>query len=277
MQVAKVSNFRAKPFSLIVDDVNDLVISRFILDNQVWEPIESDLIVRLLSPGDRVVDIGANIGYFTVLFSQLVGSHGKVYGFEPETNNFSLLNANVLLNKLDNVTIENLALSDDEREYCLYLSPQNKGDHRISFTAGRDTQNVTSTSLDRYFFANDEKIQLIKSDTQGHELHVLKGMVNVIKRNRDHLCCLLEYSPGLLLSGDGDGVDHLLGFLESLAAEVYWIKEKDKDCEFVLMDEDALRDVSQKMLAHEDQDLSCNIMVFFSAHARIKYFTKIGL
>ncbi|MBL4672306.1 MAG: FkbM family methyltransferase [Arenicella sp.] len=275
-QLVYIASAGLKPFSLLVYDADDEVISWSIKNNQIWEPVETALVSKLISVGDNVVDIGANIGYFTVLFAQLVGEQGKVYGFEPEAQNYSLLEANILVNHLDNVIIENHALSDRSSVADLHLSSCNKGDHRLGYSAGREKQKVSIIVLDQYLSNVTEQIHFIKSDTQGHELKVLKGMTKVIERNRDHLCCLVEFCPGLLSAAEPNGLEMFIEFFDWSEAEVYWIHERGQNPELVLMDKTALHQLGCTMMEHEKQDHSCNIIIFFSTKARIKYFGKMG-
>jgi len=67
MHVIAISPLGTKTFSLIVDDQNDRVIAAYLLHNKIWEPLETRLIVHLVSEGENVIDIGANIGYYTFL------------------------------------------------------------------------------------------------------------------------------------------------------------------------------------------------------------------
>ena len=86
---------------LYVHGEQDQFVSRRIREHGVWEPYETSLVLRLLQPGDVFVDVGANIGYFSVLAASLVGDAGKVFAFEPDPDNFQLLCANAELNGLD--------------------------------------------------------------------------------------------------------------------------------------------------------------------------------
>ena len=276
MRFINLTNIGPKPFRLFLDEIGDPVISTHIRDNRVWEAVETAMVCKLISPGDVVVDIGAHIGYFTVLFSNLVEERGKVYGFEPEKDNYSLLESNILTNKLENVTIENLALSDKSGEALLYLSNGNKGDHRLTPVKGREEQKVNQITFDQYL-QGSQRIDFIKSDTQGHELKVLQGMTQIIHANKEHLCCLLEFAPGLLNSQDPDGVKHFVDFFDSYETKIYWINDKGKTQELVAVDKDALYVIANRMLKHISSDHSCNILVFFSTTARDKYLAKLGI
>lgn len=124
--------------------------------------------------GNTVLDIGANIGYYTLIMSKLVGSTGKVYAFEPEPKNFEILKKNIELNKLDNVILEQKALSNIDGVTYLELS-KDSGQHRLSDHGVK----VESISLDSYF--GEGEIDFIKMDAEGSEYKILKGMKNVLK------------------------------------------------------------------------------------------------
>ena len=84
-------------------DKNDTVVSESLIYNKTWSKHETKLVSKYLKKGDVFVDVGAHIGYFTLLASKIVGPVGRVYAFEPNTNNFKLLQKNVKRNKLNNV------------------------------------------------------------------------------------------------------------------------------------------------------------------------------
>lgn len=114
-----------------MDDVG--IISFDLILNEVWEPIETNFFKREIKENDIVLDIGANIGYYTLLFARQVGTKGKVYAFEPEPNNFSLLAKNVLINKYENVIYIDKAVSDINGSQKLFLSEYNIGSQKLQF------------------------------------------------------------------------------------------------------------------------------------------------
>ena len=73
--------------------------------NGIYEEFETELVSKEISKNDVVVDIGANIGYYTLIFAKLVGENGKVFAFEPDPSNFALLKKNVELNGFRNVVL----------------------------------------------------------------------------------------------------------------------------------------------------------------------------
>ena len=93
---AEYANVQGSLMHLDKFDESDLSI------NGIYEPLETEIIKEKIQNGDIVIDIGASIGYFTLLLAKLVGTTGKVFAFEPEPSNFSLLNENIKLNKYNN-------------------------------------------------------------------------------------------------------------------------------------------------------------------------------
>jgi FkbM family methyltransferase len=97
----------------------------------IWEPYETEVILRNLREGDVFVDIGANIGYYSVIAASAVGDNGKVFAFEPDPTNYDLLEQNIAANGFENVRAFRKAVSSSSDERYLYLCERNKGDHRL--------------------------------------------------------------------------------------------------------------------------------------------------
>lgn len=192
--------------------------------NGLWEPSETNYFIQAIKENDTVLDIGANLGYFTLLFARQVGSLGKVYAFEPEPNLFSLLQKNVKINHYQNVTLINKAVSSQNSSLKLYLSENNIGDHRIYDAAdGRKFQEINSIKLDDYFANDIPEIQLIKMDIQGAEYEALLGMTNLIRQNKT-LEIVTEFSP-YHLKFAGVEPKQYLELLEKLGFTIYLLQE----------------------------------------------------
>ena len=163
--------------------------------NGVYEPFETELVKRGIKKGDVVVDIGANIGYYTLIFSKLVSEQGNVFAFEPDPTNFALLGKNVEINGYENVVLVQKAVSNATGKLKLYLCESNKADHRIyNSDDGRQSIDIESVRLGNYFQDYDEKIDFIKMDIQGAEAGALRGMTTLLERNKN-VTIVTEFWP----------------------------------------------------------------------------------
>ncbi|KFM20079.1 Protein-L-isoaspartate O-methyltransferase [Marine Group I thaumarchaeote SCGC AAA799-P11] len=178
----------------------DNVLSRDIAFHKVWEPEITTLVKEIIKKDQIVVDVGSNIGYFTTLFSKLVGDSGKVYSFEPAPKNFELLKKNVSFNNLKNVSIYPMAASDASERKNLFLSTWNFGDNRL-FEKPRDERDQDRETIEveaiRLDEITQEKIDFIKIDVQGFELQVINGAKKLFDNNND-LKIIFEFYPHLL-------------------------------------------------------------------------------
>lgn len=198
--------------------------------NGIYEPFETELIKKEIKPGDVVLDIGANIGYYTLIFAKLVGGNGKVYAFEPDPTNFTLLNKNVEINGYENVVLVPKAVSNRSGKLKLYLSETNKGDHRIyNSYDGRKFVEIEGVKLDEYFKDYSGKIDLIKMDIQGAESIALQGMSELLKKNKS-VKILSEFCP-LYLKGAGTEPSEYLKLLLEHGFKLYEINERKKKIE----------------------------------------------
>lgn len=114
---------RIYDYRLLLDS-RDPGISRQLLRHGAREPEQKFIIEHELTPGMTVLDLGANVGYYTVMMANRVGAAGRVYAVEPEVRNFGLLVRNVLLNELRNVHVENIAIADVDGVKELLLTAQ---------------------------------------------------------------------------------------------------------------------------------------------------------
>ena len=165
-----------------------------------YEPDTTQLAKREIRAGDVVVDVGAHIGYFTLLFARLVGERGRVYAFEPDPDNFALLQANVEANGYTNVVLEAMAVSEEVGTVRLYRSEDNPADHRIyDSQENRPYVEVPATSLNAYFAERSPRVDLVKIDVQGAEGAVVRGASQLLARNPS-LELIVEFSPACLQS-----------------------------------------------------------------------------
>lgn len=152
---------------------------------------EVELMKKIIKPGMVVVDVGANIGFYTLLMADLVGEKGVVYAFEPERNNYNHLKE--LCRHRRNIMVNRCAVGEKSEELNLYISDDLNVDHLAYNDGGRRRrEKVLSISLDEYF-EDVRKIDFVKIDTQGYEHHVLKGMTKLITK-RSKIIIMAEFS-----------------------------------------------------------------------------------
>jgi len=119
----------------------------------IHEPATTRIFKALLKQGDCVVDIGAHVGYFTLMAAQLVGWRGKVFAFEPDSTNMRALYANIELNKFENIEPCMMALSNCSGESTFYISSRESALHSLIKTREHDDQiTVNVTKLDDIIF-----------------------------------------------------------------------------------------------------------------------------
>lgn len=158
------------------------------------------LFKHLLKPGMKVVDVGAHVGYYSLLAASLVGPEGRVYAFEPEPRNFELLLRNVELNGYQNIVPVNEAFSNQSGMGTLFLTALDSGRHSMYPNDLPDSGSlrIKTTTADSFLEAQGwPQINLIKIDVEGAELDVLSGMSRLLHTSSS-LNLILEFNPILL-------------------------------------------------------------------------------
>lgn len=158
------------------------------------------LITRHVRPGMSVLDIGANIGFYTMLLSRSVGKNGTVYAFEPEENNFNHLRR--LTAKLTNLKLVKAACGEKSGMSYLYKSEYLNVDHHLyENDEAREKVGVRMVSVDEYLKHECSGIGFVKIDVQGYDCFVLKGMKETLGRS-DNTIIIGELWPyGLRQAG----------------------------------------------------------------------------
>lgn len=157
---------------------------RFIPD----EP-EMTVISNTVGDGDTVIDVGANVGHYTLHLSQCAGPNGRVIAFEPIPQTFELLSSNVRASQALNVTLVNMAASSEAATVSMDLPKLRSGlDNYYQAAIGSSGRfRVMCVPIDSF---NLPKVRLIKIDAEGHDWEVLKGAEKTIRR--DHPVLIIE-------------------------------------------------------------------------------------
>ncbi len=183
---------------------------------------ELEFLSEYISQGAHILDIGANIGFYTQVLSRLAGPEGEVFSFEADKKNFGHLEVNT--RKLDNVTLFNLAVSDHEGSLTMYLSHRLNVDNRTyEPEAYKSSYTVRAARVDDIIPAGTP-IHFIKMDIQGSEFLALKGMQRVLEENSE-LIILSEYAPDYLLKCSGTSSAQLQNFFAERGFGLYFLRD----------------------------------------------------
>jgi FkbM family methyltransferase len=157
-----------------------------------YEPEVSECLAQLVKPGSCCLDVGAHLGYFTILMARRAGPEGLVVGFEPFPRNLEALRENIQLNRLTNVRLEPVALGEREGEVSLI----HEGNGMFSATASEEAYAVQGSRaqvrvamrcLDDCVAELGRTPHVIKADVEGAELAVLRGGRATLRKARPAL------------------------------------------------------------------------------------------
>lgn len=188
-----------------------------------YEPEKTATLVAEVRPGDIVFDIGAHVGYFTVLMSQAVGASGRVYAFEPRPLNLRFLRRHVVVNRCDNVEILSTSVGD------------RPGPARLDTRTGTGTGHISDTGNIAVEMVSVDALvdsgrlpapTFMKVDVEGGEMMVLQGALRVLERHR----------PRMVLATHGDDLDaRCREFLTPLGYTMTDIGQVKGDVEYLVV------------------------------------------
>ena len=180
-------------------NVRDLIQQTILLEG-MWDPALTGFIESTLKPGDVFIDVGAHVGYFTLLAGRRVGSSGAVLSIEPNPAAFDQLRLNVERSHMGNVLVAHTACGDSHDPVRLYLHTESNSS-MASLSAANATSgaavDVACTTLDDLCRERGlTRAHLVKIDVEGAELSVLRGMERILREIRPVI--VLEMEPHLL-------------------------------------------------------------------------------
>lgn len=200
-------------------NAEDISISPQLFTYGVYEKALTTFYRKTLTPGMHVVEVGSNIGYFTLLAARLVGEKGHVYSFEPDVGTFTLLQDNIDVNIYQSrITAYRYAISDKFGTATLTQPKKHPGSGSILQLSQEfldrhfdvsSSQTVNITTLDSILFdKNIRSIDVLKMDAEGSELAILRGALKLLERN-PNMKIICEYNPEILETNNISGNEFL--------------------------------------------------------------------
>jgi FkbM family methyltransferase len=217
------------PEGVVALNPGDPAVSGAVAFN-AFEPYETELFREALKPGMTVIDIGANIGYYTVIAASRVGASGKVIAFEPAPENYAFLKETIAANSFSQVAAYPLAVADKEGELQLNLYDSNKGKHSLvkdASTAKGFNSSVTvkTVALDNFLRKEHiDRVDVVKMDIEGAESIALQGMNESLSNAK---MLFLEFTPSAIQKA-GHDPDEVLRLLREKSFDIYAIDERAK-------------------------------------------------
>jgi FkbM family methyltransferase len=209
-------------------------VSRAVFVSGVYEPASTAVLRRLILRGTTFIDVGANIGIYTLLASRWVGDTGHVYSFEPSSRELAVLRRNVELNRLTNVTVIQAAVHDHAGSATLHVAG---GKHRGQNTLApsfayeiveqEDEEQVSLVVLDELWKTGQvPRPDVIKIDAEGAELHILRGAAELLRETGP---AVLFEANERLLRASGASIEELARFICNLNYSVYRLDDDTGD------------------------------------------------
>lgn len=215
-------------------DSRDVGIGVHLITEGVWERWIAERFKASLHPGATVIEVGANVGYYTLLGASIIGTNGKYYAFEANPRICKLLYWSVDINGYrDRVTILNKVAYSDHRNIRFHILdhyPGSSSIHGFSRELLDQVHDVATVieaeaiPLDEVFADDNIQVDLIKIDAEGSEPHVLRGMRKLLERSQD-VKIICEFSPAMISGSEKP--ESFVEFLRELGFRFWRIENPD--------------------------------------------------
>ena len=186
-----------------------------------WDEDVAQAMRSCIKPGSTVVDIGANIGYFSMLASSLTGPGGKVLSIEPSQRNMARLCEHLWINQCTNTTVLSMAASSGKGWADIHFPTENNaGAASLRALHSTQAQQTLLIALDDVFDGYELSPGFIKIDVEGWELEALRGMRRTLERCKPDVVCELTQQ---FLAEIGQSATELVGYMEALGYQCWLI------------------------------------------------------
>jgi FkbM family methyltransferase len=203
-----------------------------------YEPVDSNMMMRLISSDANIIDIGANMGWYAINFAKTFPL-SKIFAFEPIPQTYSFLKKNIALNKVSNITACQFGLSNEKKSLTFYLYPEGSGNASAENLSERNDAEMVQCQvevLDDFVNSHQLKIDFIKCDVEGAELFAFLGAKKTIARDKPIIftemlrkwAAKFNYHP-----------NEIIKFLNSLGYKCFYANNQFLKEFFVMTDETA--------------------------------------
>jgi FkbM family methyltransferase len=224
----------------ILLNIQDKYIGRPLLLKGSYEQRISERFAKYLKPDSCVIDIGANIGYYSLLAASQC-PHGQVFSFEPDKQNFQMLKTSIAYNGFEEIIqVYNLAVSDSNKTIMI-ADPGNTDNSGARFTSTNEDllksllsdsnsylEKVEAVQLDTFLKIN--KVDIVKIDIEGHEPYAIEGMLNILRRDKPVI--FTELAPSNLKLFSAIEPSDFLQPLLDIGYQIYLVERSGKVLEF---------------------------------------------
>lgn len=237
--------------------------STFFLGRWYDLPIQK-LLEQLLSKGDEVIDIGANVGNFALSARNIVGSEGFVYCFEPNPEPRKKLNHNIQINHIENIKVYSVGLGKVEGSFSLYIPYINSGEGSLSSFPKNEYEKTQWYEILVDVKVGDDILKnavprLIKIDVEGAEVGVLQGISNLIDKHKPLI--IAEYVPKHL-SRFGNSFEDILSIAQQHSYKVFKLGLTKVNNKY---------DVSLIPFGDDNTDESCDLLLAYGEDPYIQH------
>ena len=210
--------------ALYVDPQDDEISARIILRGY-WEYWTTQAVLSLLKPGDRVIEVGANLGYYTVLMADRVGPTGRVTALEANPRLAALTARSLKINDLKHARVLNRAALDQPGEISFVTSRKNSGSGHVEvlLVAPFEDASVIRVEAIRLDDLGDDRVDFIRLDAEGCEPQILRGAFDILVRNPD-IVVFTEWS--VIQMESRTSVPTFIAWMQDMGFR-FWVVDKD--------------------------------------------------
>ena len=206
-----VITFPLKGNFLIHTNTKKLIDARVVYTGDYESGIK-DVFKGIIKSGDVVLDIGANIGFHTLFFSELTGKEGMVIAFEPIPQNYQTLRSNIILNSYKNIQALQIALGNNNEEINIFIDPGNANPGSFNLFSNNSTNTKINCRRGDDILAelNINRVDMMKIDVEGYEQFALEGLQETIRNCQPKIVFEFDKNYQLKHAKDQFGVFNVL-------------------------------------------------------------------